>query len=234
MREIIKVSKVTKQNILKEINLSINEGECVSIMGNSGAGKSTLLNLMSGLEKPTTGQIFINSQVISELKEPGLTKFRTNNISYIYQDYKLIEYLTVEQNIKFIEKNNKNKINETKYLNIIKALGLTEKEHVIVESLSGGQKQRVAIARSLLGESKIIFADEPTGALDLVNTKKVLEELIVNSKKLNKTLVIVTHSPEVALKTEKIILVNNGQVTEQISTGFIDYNWLEKKLLNEE
>ncbi|ASZ08998.1 ABC transporter ATP-binding protein [Mesoplasma chauliocola] len=233
MKELIKINKIKKENILQEINLSILENECVSIMGNSGVGKTTLLNILSGIEKPSEGSIIINGTNIVDLKEPKLTKFRSNEISYIYQDYKLIEYLTVEQNIKFIERNNKNKISEQKYKSLLNELGLVTKEKVIVAKLSGGQKQRVAIARALLGKSKIILADEPTGALDLINTKKVLDELIVNSKKMKKTLVIVTHSPQVGLETEKIVLMNNGKITEQIKTNEISINELEKKLLFE-
>ncbi|AGY41314.1 hypothetical protein mflW37_2470 [Mesoplasma florum W37] len=234
MKELIKINKIKKQNILKEIDFSIIEGECISIMGNSGVGKSTLLNILSGIEKPTEGKVLIDSIDITKLKEPKLTKFRSKLISYIYQDYKLIEYLTVEQNIKFVEKNNKNKIDELKYKNLLNQLGLENKEKEKVSNLSGGQKQRVAIARALLGDSKIILADEPTGALDLINTKKVLNELITNSKIIGKTLVIVTHSPEVGLETEKIILMNNGEIAEEIKTKDITLKQLENKLLFED
>ncbi|AVN60921.1 ABC transporter ATP-binding protein [Mesoplasma florum] len=234
MKELIKINKIKKQNILKEIDFSIIEGECISIMGNSGVGKSTLLNILSGIEKPTEGKVLIDSIDITKLKEPKLTKFRSELISYIYQDYKLIEYLTVEQNIKFVEKNNKNKIDELKYKNLLNQLGLENKEKEKVSNLSGGQKQRVAIARALLGDSKIILADEPTGALDLINTKKVLNELITNSKIIGKTLVIVTHSPEVGLETEKIILMNNGEIAKEIKTKDITLKQLENKLLFED
>ncbi|AUF83424.1 ABC transporter ATP-binding protein [Mesoplasma syrphidae] len=232
MKEIIQIKKITKKNILQEITITINEGDCIGIMGNSGAGKSTLLNIISGLEKPTTGSVVINKVNITNLKEPKLTKFRATNISYIFQDYKLVDYLTVEENIKLIEKNNKAKINLNKYDTIVNSLGLQDKLKMNVKKLSGGQKQRVAIARSLIGRSKIIFADEPTGALDLVNKKIVLNELITNSKLNNKTLIIVTHDPDVALTTDQILFISNGKLDEIIKTKDIDIAKIEARLFN--
>ncbi|WP_051350875.1 ABC transporter ATP-binding protein [[Acholeplasma] multilocale] len=230
MKEIIKIENITKKNVLEPINAVISEGQCIGIMGNSGAGKSTLLNIISGLETPTTGAVHINGTDITKLKEPNLTKFRSRNISYIFQDYKLVEYLNVEENIKLIEKNNGNKIDENKYEQTVKALGLEDKLKVNVRKLSGGQKQRVAIARSIIGESKIIFADEPTGALDIVNKKIVLKELVENSKRNNKTLVIVTHDPEVALSTDKILFINNGKLDEIIEAKNVDIKAIEERL----
>ncbi|AUM62559.1 ABC transporter ATP-binding protein [Spiroplasma monobiae] len=231
MNKIIKINNVSKEKIIKNVNLSISNGECISIMGNSGAGKTTLANIISGLEKPTSGNVLFDGVDIVQLKEPNLTKFRSIAISYIFQDYKLIEYLNVEQNIKFIEKNNKSYIDEKKYNKLINDLGLTKIEKKTVSQLSGGQKQRVAIARAMIGESKVIIADEPTAALDMVNKKIVLNELKKLTKANNKTLIIITHDPEVALKCDRILIVSNGSISDEFSTNYVSYNEIENILI---
>ncbi|ALD66335.1 ABC transporter ATP-binding protein [Spiroplasma cantharicola] len=208
----ILLKNVIKNKILNDINISIIKGQTVAIMGYSGSGKTTLLNLMSGLDTPDSGTIIINGTTINLIKEPRLTEFRSKNISYIFQDYKLIEYLSINENITLIQDINKIKINKNKFDNICKKLNITNLLDKKVSQLSGGQKQRVAIARALIGDNDFIFADEPTGALDMMTRDVIIKELIENSKVFNKTLVVVTHDPMVAKWMEKVIFIDDHKI----------------------
>ncbi|WHQ36662.1 ABC transporter ATP-binding protein [Spiroplasma sp. SV19] len=212
MTQAIVIKNVSKNNILNTINLEINNQEIISIMGFSGSGKTTLLNLMSGLDKPSSGLIEINGVNLTTLKEPKLTKFRAENISYIFQDYKLIDYLTIKENILITQRINKQKIDNNKLDYLIKSLNLEQVKNLKINYLSGGQKQRVAIARALIGNNNFIFADEPTGALDLITRDQILKELINNVKHFQKTLIIVTHDPYVAQYSNRIIFIDNQQI----------------------
>ncbi|QHX36048.1 ABC transporter ATP-binding protein [Spiroplasma sp. TIUS-1] len=209
---IISLENVTKNNILKNINLSISKGKTVAIMGYSGSGKTTLLNLMSGLDVPDTGSIWVNGTVINSIKEPKLTEFRSKNISYIFQDYKLVDYLSITENISLIQDINKIKIDANKLANICEKLNIKNLLNKKISQLSGGQKQRVAIARTLIGNNDLIFADEPTGALDMMTRDIIIKELISNSREFNKTLVVVTHDPMVAKWMDVVIFIDEKKV----------------------
>ncbi|KAJ3616451.1 hypothetical protein Zmor_011883 [Zophobas morio] len=199
------------------MNLQVQSGEIVAIMGASGAGKTTLLNLMSGLDRPTAGSIEINGKDLAKLKEPLLTKTRTSNISYIFQDYKLLDYLSPKDNILLTQHLNKKEISEQKLNHILSRLGLTKLMKLSINQLSGGQKQRVAIARALIGDNNLIFADEPTGALDLFTRDEIMKELTSNAKEFGKTVIMVTHDPYVAAYANRIIFIHDGKIESNVS-----------------
>lgn len=224
------VSKeVKKQLIINNISLKIKHGNFSAIMGPSGAGKTSLLNIASGLDNPTSGSVFINDKEISKLKEPKLTKYRSKNIGYIFQEYNLIEYLNVKDNILFTQKINHLKVDSKKLEEIVTTLNLQDKLKSNINDLSGGQKQRVAIARALIGNNQIIFADEPTGALD-INTRDITIKLLKNlTTKFNKTLILVTHDPVVASYADEIIFILNGSIN--LISGKMNDQAISKKML---
>lgn len=202
-----------KWNIIKNISIEFKQGKTYAVMGPSGAGKTTFLNLASGLEKPTSGEIIVNTKNIGEMKEPQLTKFRVKNISYIFQDYNIVDYLTVYENVVLSMKLAHSKIDDLKVTEILKRVGLIELKNKNVMQLSGGQKQRVAIARALVSNNEIIFADEPTGALDLNTRDEVIELLSEMSSIYKKTLIIITHDPKVATIADRVVYFLNGKIS---------------------
>ncbi|WP_139999216.1 ABC transporter ATP-binding protein [Paenibacillus paridis] len=204
--------------VLQHINFDVHKGEMIALLGSSGSGKSTLLNLMAGLMKPTEGQIFIADHNIVTMNENQLAEFRRKHIGFIFQAYELIANLTVRENVELplVFQSIHPSIRKKKSLALLEQVGIPDKAELFPSQLSGGQQQRVSIARSLITEPSVIFADEPTGNLDT----KTEEEIIMILKKLNKTMettfIIVTHEREVAAQTEKIITLRDGYlVTEQ-------------------
>lgn len=219
--EILKVENLTKSygtgeakvDALKNINLSINKGEFVAIVGPSGSGKSTLLHLLGGVDKPTSGNVFINDVDIYDLKEKDLSIFRRRNIGIIYQFYNLIPVLSVKENILLPAELDNRKI-EKAYLNdLLKTLGLKERENHLPNELSGGQQQRTSIGRSLINRPAIVLADEPTGNLDSKNSKEVIELLKLSVKKYNQTLIMITHDNNIALQADRVISIEDGMIT---------------------
>ncbi|GAA0099658.1 ABC transporter ATP-binding protein [Paraclostridium bifermentans] len=219
--EILKVENLTKSygtgeakvDALKNINLSINKGEFVAIVGPSGSGKSTLLHLVGGVDKPTSGNVFINDVDIYNLKEKDLSIFRRRNIGIIYQFYNLIPVLSVKENIVLPAELDNRKI-EKAYLNdLLKTLGLKERENHLPNELSGGQQQRTSIGRSLINRPAIVLADEPTGNLDSKNSKEVIELLKLSVKKYNQTLIMITHDNNIALQADRVISIEDGMIT---------------------
>ena len=218
------------QRVLDNITVTLKKGHFYAIMGSSGSGKTTFLNIVSGLLKPTTGSIWFDSQEIAGLNGRELTKFRVNNVSFVFQDYSLIEHLNVKENIQFTKKISRQKIEDRKYREILKAVGLDGKEKSLPSTLSGGQKQRVAIARSLLSDADVIFADEPTGALDLSTRGSILKLLKEAVTKYGKTVVMVTHDPEAAAVAEAVMFLHNKNVDE-IMTSNINSKNIATKLI---
>ncbi|MGH2332430.1 ABC transporter ATP-binding protein [Thermoanaerobacter mathranii] len=203
---------VTK--VLNGIDLEINEGEFVSIMGPSGSGKSTLLYVLSGLEKPTSGSIFFKGEDLTLLNDDKLSKLRKREFGFIFQFYNLIPNLNVEENITLPlefeginRKEYKRKVDD-----ILEKIGLTEKRQNFPYQLSGGQQQRVAIARALIIDPKIIFADEPTGNLDSKAGEEILKLLYNLSKENNKTVLMVTHDNYAASFSDRIIKIKDGVI----------------------
>ena len=201
-----------KTNALEDINLEINEGEIVVILGPSGSGKTTLLNLLSGLDKKTKGKIFYEGKDISKYTDAKMTRFRKKNLGFIFQTYNLLENLNVEENVKVGSKLGKKKtdINE-----IIKAVGLSKHKKKSMYQLSGGEQQRVSIARALAKEPKVMFCDEPTGALDEKTGKKVLKSLVEANELFKTTMIIITHNPGIALIVDRVIKMNSGHIIKE-------------------
>ena len=198
-----------ENHALNHINLTIQEKEMVVILGPSGSGKSTLLNILSGIDKPTNGIILFQNFKLNQLNEEELTDYRRDYLGFIFQSYHLIPNLTVEENVELGAHLSKNPLDIDE---IIEAVGLKEQKQKYPYQLSGGQMQRVAIARSLVKNPKVLFCDEPTGALDEKTGKKVLKLLQNLNQKYHTTIIIVTHNPSIALMANTVITMNSGKI----------------------
>lgn len=215
--ELIKIENVVKKYklgkeetyALDEVSLEVNEGEIIVILGPSGSGKTTLLNCMSGLEKVTSGKIFYEGKDVSKYSDRKITKFRKKNIGFIFQTYNLLENLTVYENVLVGANLGKQKID---VLDILETVGLKRHKKKYMYQLSGGEQQRVSIARAIAKNSRVMFCDEPTGALDEKTGKKVLEALININEKYNTTMIIITHNPGIQYIGDRIVKMNSGKI----------------------
>ena len=202
----------TKVEALKGVDLSVNKGEFLSIVGTSGSGKSTLLHMLGGLDRPTEGKVIIDGKDVFSLKDEELTIFRRRKIGFVFQAFNLVPVMSVYENIVLPieldgEKPDQNFVNE-----IISTLGLSEKTKAYPSQLSGGQQQRVAIARALASAPAIILADEPTGNLDSKTTQDVMGLLKVTSQKFGQTIVMITHNDEIAQLADRSIRIEDGLI----------------------
>ena len=195
---------------LKDVSVDIYSGELLAILGSSGSGKSTLLNVLSGMDAPSSGDIFINGLNITNFNDRQLTKYRKNNISFVFQSFNLIGEITALENIMLTAKNKK------AAYEALKKVGLEDKKDKYPSELSGGQQQRISIARALASDSKILFCDEPTGALDYDTGKNILVELEKLVKEEKKTVVIVTHTREIGKMADRVIEMKNGKIINEI------------------
>lgn len=203
----------TEVKALNQINLEINNGEFVVIVGKSGSGKSTLLHIMAGLETPTSGDVIIDNINISSLDEKKRSALRKEKLGLIFQSYNLIPVLTVEENIKLPTINIKNK--DEAYINeLMELLGIKDRRMYLPNQLSGGQQQRVAIARALVNKPSIIFADEPTGNLDTKTESDVLSLLKESQKKYNQTIIMITHNIDITKYADRVIEIEDGFIRE--------------------
>ncbi len=201
-----------KVEALRGVNLTVNKGEFLSIVGTSGSGKSTLLHMLGGLDRPTEGKVIIDGKDIFSLKDEELTIFRRRKIGFVFQAFNLVPVMSVYENIVLPieldgEKPNQELVNE-----IINTLGLSEKLKAYPSQLSGGQQQRVAIARALASAPAIILADEPTGNLDSKTTQDVMGLLKVTSQKFAQTIVMITHNDEIAQLADRSIRIEDGMI----------------------
>ena len=218
--EILKVENLRKEYgegnnkviALDGINLEIERGDLVSIVGPSGSGKSTLLHIIGGVDNPNDGKVYIDGNDISNYTSKELAYFRRRKVGLIYQFYNLIPNLTVRHNIELPIKLDKNKIETELFDDIVKKLGIEDKLDSFPSELSGGQQQRVAIARSLIYRPSIILADEPTGNLDRKNSKEIIEIFKYFNKTLKQTIILITHDEEIALQTKRIITIGDGKI----------------------
>ncbi len=202
----------TQVHALDGVNLEIEAGKFVAIIGTSGSGKSTLLNMLGGLDTPTSGTVTIGNTELSGLKEEQLTVFRRRRIGFIFQNYNLIPTLNVWENIVFPIAMDGQKPDKKFIEEIVGLLGLEQKIYSMPNNLSGGQQQRVAIARALASKPDIVLADEPTGNLDSRTSDNVIHLLQMTSQKFQQTIIIITHNPEIAQLTDQTIRIEDGRI----------------------
>ncbi|WP_307994186.1 ABC transporter ATP-binding protein [uncultured Intestinibacter sp.] len=197
---------------LDNLSLEVEQGEFVAIVGSSGSGKSTLLNMLGGLDKLTSGDVYINNKKLGDMKDEELTIFRRRNIGFIFQNYNLVPILNVYENIVLPIELDGVKIDEDYIDSIVNTLGLNQKLTNMPNNLSGGQQQRVAIARAIATKPAIILADEPTGNLDSKTGMDVIGLLKMTSQKFNQTIVMITHNEEIAQLADRIIRIEDGKI----------------------
>lgn len=228
--EILKVNGLTKVyasfkgakevSALNGLNFTINSGEFVGIMGPSGSGKSTLLNILSGVDKGTTGNVIINNNDISEMKKDKLALFRRKNIGYIFQEFNLLDSLTVEENISLpliLDKKDQSEI-ENSLNDLMNYFNILDLKKKYPYNISGGQRQRVAAARALINNPSIIFADEPTGNLDSKSANDVMTTIAKMNNEKSSTVLMVTHDPFAASFCKRIIFIKDGKIKMEITS----------------
>ncbi|RUS00586.1 hypothetical protein EFW58_01277 [Bacillus velezensis] len=214
-------NKLNRQEVLKGIDLQIHKGEFVSIMGPSGSGKTTLLNVLSSIDKVSAGTIKLNETEITSMKEKQLAEFRKRHLGFIFQDYNLLDTLTVKENILLplsITKMSKKEA-DLRFAETAEELGIYDLRHKYPSEISGGQKQRTSAARAVIHEPGIIFADEPTGALDSKAAMDLLNKLSRLNQKRRATIVMVTHDPVAASYSGRVVFIKDGRVYTQLNKG---------------
>ncbi|MGN0150941.1 MAG: ABC transporter ATP-binding protein [Wujia sp.] len=220
--DIVKMEHVTKIYgtgdtrvwALDDVNLTVEKGEMLAVVGASGSGKSTLLHVMGGVDSPNSGNIIVDGKDLTKLSDVEMSVFRRRKIGFVFQAYHLIPVLTVEDNIKMPILLDHKKPDKEYIDHIIELLGLQDRRKHLPNQLSGGQQQRAAIARALANRPSLILADEPTGALDSVNGNEVMTLLQDSVKKLNQTLVLITHNIDLAREADRIIKIADGRIVE--------------------
>lgn len=225
--EILKVENLNKiygkgENQVKavdNISFSVERGEFVAIIGASGSGKSTLLHLIGGVDRPTSGKVYIDGKDIYTLNDDNLAIFRRRQIGLIYQFYNLIPVLNVEENITLPTKLDGRDIDKNKLKDLLKTLGLEKRCKNLPNQLSGGQQQRVSIGRAMMNEPALMLADEPTGNLDSKASEEIISLLKLSNKKYNQTVIIITHDEKIALEADRIITIDDGKIIKDERTG---------------
>ena len=202
----------TQVKALDGVDLSIQQGEFVAIVGTSGSGKSTLLHMLGGLDRPTSGTVTVDGKDIFALKDEALTIFRRRKIGFVFQSYNLVPVLSVWENIVLPVELDGRKVDETYMEEVIATLGLEKKLRSLPGQLSGGQQQRVAIARALATKPAILLADEPTGNLDSRTSQDVLSLMKVTGQKFAQTMVMITHNEEIAQMADRIVRIEDGRI----------------------
>ena len=221
--EILRVENLTKiygkgENeviALDNVSFSVNKGEFVAIVGASGSGKSTLLHLMGGVDRPTSGKVFIDDKDIYSFNDDKLAIFRRRQVGLIYQFYNLIPILNVEENITLPLALDNRKVDQEVLNDLLKRLGLENRRNHLPNQLSGGQQQRTSIGRALITNPSIILADEPTGNLDSKASDEIVEILKKSNKELNQTIIMITHNMEIAKECDRIIKIEDGKIANE-------------------
>ena len=205
----------TQVKALDGVDLSVENGEFVAIVGTSGSGKSTLLHMLGGLDRPTSGAVLVDGKDIFSLKDEELTIFRRRKIGFVFQSYNLVPVLSVYENIVLPIQLDGGKVDQSYVNQVIEALGLEQKLQNLPSQLSGGQQQRVAIARALATKPAIILADEPTGHLDSKTSQDVLSLMKVTGQKFAQTMVMITHNEEIAQMADRIVRIEDGRIVKR-------------------
>ena len=221
--DIVKMEHVTKIYgsgdtrvwALDDVNLTVQKGESLAVVGASGSGKSTLLHVMGGVDTVTNGKVIVDDRDITTLKDEEMSVFRRRKIGFVFQSYHLIPVLTVEENIQMPILLDHKKPDREYIDHVTEMLGLKDRRKHLPNQLSGGQQQRAAIARALANRPSLILADEPTGALDSTNGNEVMAVLQDSVKKLNQTLVLITHNIDLAREADRIVRITDGKLTEE-------------------
>lgn len=221
--DIVKMEHVTKIYgsgdtrvwALDDVNLTVQKGESLAVVGASGSGKSTLLHVMGGVDTVTNGKVIVDDRDITTMKDEEMSVFRRRKIGFVFQSYHLIPVLTVEENIQMPILLDHKKPDREYIDHVIEMLGLKDRRKHLPNQLSGGQQQRAAIARALANRPSLILADEPTGALDSTNGNEVMALLQDSVKKLNQTLVLITHNIDLAREADRIVRITDGKLTEE-------------------
>ena len=222
--EILKVDNLTKIYgkdttkvvALDHVSFSVEKGEFVAIVGASGSGKSTLLHLIGGVDRPTSGKVFIDGKDIFNFNDDKLAIFRRRQVGLIYQFYNLIPILNVEENITLPLSLDNREVDKEKLNDLLKLLGLQNRKNHLPNELSGGQQQRTSIGRALITNPTIILADEPTGNLDSKSSDEIVALLKKSNKELNQTIIMITHNMEIAKVADRIIKIEDGQIVEEV------------------
>ena len=218
--EILKIENICKTygkgenqvKALDNVSFSVNSGEFIAIIGASGSGKSTLLHIIGGVDKPTSGKVYMNGQDVYAQNDEQLAIFRRRQVGLIYQFYNLIPVLNVTENITLPVLMDKQKVNQDRFNELLNTLNLVGRENHLPNQLSGGQQQRVSIGRALMNAPSVVLADEPTGNLDSKNSQEIIESLKISNKKYNQTLIIITHDENIALQADRIIAIEDGKI----------------------
>lgn len=226
-------NKFNKQEVLKGIDITIEKGEFVSIMGASGSGKTTLLNVLSSIDRVSDGTIQIEGKEMTQMKEKQLAEFRKHHLGFIFQDYNLLDTLTVKENIllPLSIQNISKKEAEQKFQTLANELGIADLKDKYPNEISGGQKQRTSAARAFIHDPSIIFADEPTGALDSKSASDLLNKLSELNEKRQATILMVTHDPVAASFCNRVIFIKDGQIYTELYKGDQDRQTFFKDIM---
>ncbi|MCI8466095.1 MAG: ABC transporter ATP-binding protein [Lachnospiraceae bacterium] len=203
---------------LNDVSFNVEKGAFVAIVGQSGSGKSTLLHLIGGVDKPTSGHIFVDGQDVYKKNQEQLAIFRRRQVGLIYQFYNLIPILNVVENMTLPLKLDGQKVNDERVNELLEALGLADHKKYLPSQLSGGQQQRVSIGRALMNAPALVLADEPTGNLDSKSSQEIMELLKYSNKKYGQTLIVITHDENIALQADRILRIADGQIVSDEKT----------------
>ena len=221
--EILRVENLTKKYgkgeseviAVDNVSFSVEKGEFLAIVGSSGSGKSTLLHLLGGVDRPTSGKVYVDGKNIYSLSDDNLAIFRRRQVGIIYQFYNLIPILNVEENITLPCDLDGNKVDEKRLNELLKSLGLENRRKHLPNELSGGQQQRVSIGRALINNPAIILADEPTGNLDSKSSEEIVELLKLTNKKYKQTIIMITHNLEIANEADRVLTIEDGKIVKE-------------------
>ncbi len=218
--DILRVDHLTKTygtgdtavRALDDVSFSVAAGEFVAIIGSSGSGKSTLLHMIGGVDRPTSGTVYLNGEDVFERSDEQLAVFRRREVGLVYQFYNLVPVLDVVENMCLPVLMDGRKVNERRLKGLLRVLGLEGREHHLPNQLSGGQQQRVAIGRALMNAPAVVLADEPTGNLDSKNSAEIMALLRKSNRELKQTLIVITHDEDIALSADRVIALEDGRI----------------------